>query len=119
MTPAEQLASGSLSFALVADVFLKLGIVLILIYLSLRLLRQYARQAPVLPPGYGLPGRLSQWLQRETVPLPTAVRTLQVHPLNRQVTLYLIECEDQRLLMSVSGQQVQLLSQWPATPDTD
>ncbi|HEY9839513.1 MAG TPA: flagellar biosynthetic protein FliO, partial [Candidatus Obscuribacterales bacterium] len=117
---AEQHASDIVSLSLVLDVFLKLGIVLLLIYLSLRLLRRYGQQAPVLP-GKGLEGKLGKWLTPWLVQPPDgmAVRTLQVHPLNRQVTLYLLEVEARRLLLSVSGQQVQLLGEWPADRAAD
>ncbi|HEY9841639.1 MAG: flagellar biosynthetic protein FliO [Candidatus Sericytochromatia bacterium] len=119
--PAEQHASDIVSLSLVLDVFLKLGIVLLLIYLSLRLLRRYGQQAPVLPGKAGLEGKLGKWLTPWLVQPPDgmAVRTLQVHPLNRQVTLYLLEVEARRLLLSVSGQQVQLLGEWPTDRPLD
>lgn len=110
MTSAEQLASGILTPALVLEVFLKLGIVLILVYLSLRLLRQYSQQNPA-----------ANWLQAfKSVDTVKSLRTLQVHPLNRQVTLYLIECEGRKILLSANGQQVTALSEWTeqaAEPD--
>lgn len=113
MTPAEQLASGTLSLALVLDVFLKLGIVLILIYVSLRLLRRYAQQAPVAQ----APNWLSQMLGGLSQSAPDQpLRTLQIHPLNRQVSLYLIEVDSRRLLLSVSQSDVKLLKEFSA-PD--
>ena len=124
MTPAEQLASGTLSPALVLDVFLKLGIVLLLILISLRLLRRYSQQASVLP-GSGLEGKLGGKLGQamnlllgqspEAVVQP--IRTLSVHPLSRQVTLYLIEVESRKLLLAVSPTEVRPLGEWPAEPD--
>lgn len=126
MSSADQLASGVLTPGLILDVLLKLGIVLILVYLSLRLLRRYAQQAPILPPDHphALPARLNvrlaQLFGQSGPALASPIHTLQVHPLNRQVTLYLIECEGRRLLLSVSNQQAQLLSEWPAPlPNSD
>lgn len=119
MTPAEQLASGTLSPALVLDVFLKLGIVLILIYVSLRLLRRYGQQAPVVQGVGKAPVWLTSLLGGLSPPdSDVPLRTLQIHPLNRQVTLYLLEVDSRRLLLSVTPTQVQLLKDWEsgATP---
>lgn len=125
MSSADQLASGVLTPGLILDVLLKLGIVLILVYLSLRLLRRYAQQAPILPPDHphALPARLNLRLPRlfgQQAPSLSSIRTLQVHSLNRQVTLYLIACDARRMLVSVSGQQVVLLSAWEeGAPDAE
>lgn len=86
----------TLGFAL--EVILKLGLVLVLIYVSLRLLRQ----APLRLPGW--PGAPT-----EQGPL----RVVQVQPLNRMTSLYLIEAADRQLLLSVQANQVQMLSEWP------
>jgi flagellar biogenesis protein FliO len=119
LTPVEQLASGTLSPVLVLDVFLKLGIVLLLLLISLRLLRRYSQQASVLP-GSGLQSRLGQFLEHILSPSPQLeqpIRTLSVHPLSRNVTLYLVEVESRKLLLAVSPTEVRPLGEWPADID--
>ncbi|MGV3523615.1 MAG: flagellar biosynthetic protein FliO [Candidatus Sericytochromatia bacterium] len=103
MTPAEQLAQGQLTLGFALEVVLKLGLVVVLIYISLRLLRQ----APLRLPG---------WPGAPTDPGP--LRVIQVQPLNRMTSLYLIEVPDRQLLVSVQANQVQMLSEWPLPPHT-
>lgn len=88
------------------ELLFKLGLVLLLIYGSLYLLRRYVAHLP----------QLSGKLSAADRPL----QIVQVQAINRQVTLYLLEVEQppeaRRLLISVSGQQVELLSEWQASP---
>lgn len=103
MTSAEHLANGVLEPSLFLDVLLKLGLVLFLVYFSLRLLRQYSHQLP----------SLSVFKDLQTQSQTQPVQILQVKPLNRQVTLYLVRCNQRQLLISVNGQHSQLLGDWP------
>lgn len=101
-----------MSPALLLDVVLKLGIVLLLIYLSLRLLRRYGQQASSLPPG-PLQSKVAALLGQSFGPLEAGeLRVLQVQPLNRQLQLYLVAIGPRRLLLSVGLSEARLLSEW-------
>jgi len=104
LTSAEQLAQGQLSFSLLLELALKLGLVIVLIYFSFYLLKRYSQHTGTLPWAKSLAKSGTD----------QSIQTLCVHPLGHQATLYLLEVDAQRLLVSVSPQQVQVLSQWPS-----
>ncbi len=99
------MANGVLEPTLFFDVLLKLGLVLFLVYFSLRLLRKYSHQLP----------SLSVFKDLKSQSQTQALQILQVKPINRQVTLYLLRCNQRQLLISVNGQQTCLLGDWPET----
>ena len=77
--------------------------VLFLVYFSLSLLSKYSHQLPSL---YVFKDLKSQSQNQ-------ALQILQVKPINRQVTLYLLRCNQRQILISVNGQQTSLLGDWP------
>lgn len=97
MPLSEQVVSGQIQATGWLELLLKLALVLVLIYVA-GLLLQKGSFTPF----------LSRWRQ-----LPAEsdkIKTLAVHPLTPQVSLYLIEVERRKLLLSVSPQtQPQLL----------
>lgn len=98
MPLSEQVVSGQIQATGWLELLLKLALVLLLVYVAAFLLQK---------------GALAAWLARwQKIPEGAAgsMRTLAVHPLTPQVSLYLVEIEKRKLLLSVSAQaQAQLL----------
>ena len=92
MSFPDQVLSGQLTAAGWMELALKLCLVIFLIYVSAWLLKKRSIH---------LPG-LSRWT---TAPSDLLMHTLAVHPLTPGVSLYLVEVEKRRLLLSVSAQQ--------------
>lgn len=97
MPLSEQVVSGQIQATGWLELLLKLALVLLLVYIAAFLLQKGS-----------LAGVLSRW--RPISEGSGAIRTLAVHPLTPQVSLYLVEIEERKLLLSVSAQaQPQLL----------
>lgn len=97
MPLSEQVVSGQIQATGWLELLLKLALVLFLVYVAAFLLQKGS-----------LAALLSRW--RHIPESSDAMRTLAVHPLTPQVSLYLVEIEKRKLLLSVSAQaQAQLL----------
>ncbi|PIQ28604.1 hypothetical protein COW36_12470 [bacterium (Candidatus Blackallbacteria) CG17_big_fil_post_rev_8_21_14_2_50_48_46] len=91
MPLSEQVLSGQVNSAGWLELILKLALVVLLIYATAFLLQKRNLRFPF--GAQALPG----------VP-PSEIRTVAVHPLTSGVSLYLVEVENRRLLLSVSAQ---------------
>lgn len=91
MPLSEQVVSGQIQATGWLELLLKLALVLALVYIAALLLQK----------GTLLP-LFSRW--RQLSDKPEGMRTVSVHPLTPQVSLYLVEIEKRKLLLSVSNQ---------------
>lgn len=97
MPLSDQVVSGQIQATGWLELLLKLALVLLLVYVAAFLLQKGS-----------LAALLSRW--RQIPENADVMRTLAVHPLTPQVSLYLVEIEKRKLLLSVSAQaQAQLL----------
>jgi flagellar biogenesis protein FliO len=88
---SEQVLGGQIAVSGWLELGLKLALVLLLVYLAAFLLQRGT-----------LSGFFSRW-QPHTSSSDT-IKTLAIHPLTPGVSLYLVEVEKRRLLLSISAQ---------------